>query len=237
MGDVGFEITSSYGKKETVRLYEGMPQESDRAGGSFSVRGVTSGASYMSQEEYTALRQVYREWGKGDASSVRQELKKKRKALRDHQKNEPKERLEPKFQTWLTEYQTLLQAYGTFCAEHHVLLLQQMEKVKNAPEAANGNGRGYVPEWQSHWVMDESTEKYLEAMAESLNMQEEYQEGALMMKGHAGTGKDVLVKMYCERTHRPYFAMDCSKWTTEFELSEDIRLDSKEGASFSQVGR
>jgi MoxR-like ATPase len=32
-------------------------------------------------------------------------------------------------------------------------------------------------------------------------------------------------------TNRPYFAIDGTKWTTEFELSEDVMLESKDGAS------
>lgn len=51
------------------------------------------------------------------------------------------------------------------------------------------------------------------------------------MKGHAGSGKDVLVKMFANRTNRPYFTIDCSKWTTEFELSEDVVLEAEDGAS------
>jgi len=57
------------------------------------------------------------------------------------------------------------------------------------------------------------------------------QEGMLNLIGHAGTGKDVRLKMFCSLTNRPYFAIDGTKWTTEFELSEDVVLESKEGAS------
>jgi MoxR-like ATPase len=70
-------------------------------------------------------------------------------------------------------------------------------------------------------------------MAQALRMQGDLQEGILDLKGHAGTGKDVLVKMFCQRTNRPYFSVDCSKWTTEFELSEDVVLEAKDGASYT----
>ena len=53
----------------------------------------------------------------------------------------------------------------------------------------------------------------------------------LNLKGHAGTGKDVLIKMFCARTNRPYFSTDCTKWTTEFELAEDVVLEAKDGAT------
>ena len=68
-------------------------------------------------------------------------------------------------------------------------------------------------------------------MAKASKMQLDLQEGLLNLKGHAGTGKDVLVKMFANRTNRPYFAIDCSKWTTEFELSEDVVLEAEDGAS------
>ena len=37
--------------------------------------------------------------------------------------------------------------------------------------------------------------------------------------------------MFSNLTNRPYFATDCTKWTTEFELSEDIVLEAEGGAS------
>ena len=70
-------------------------------------------------------------------------------------------------------------------------------------------------------------------MAISLKMQLDLQEGMHGLKGHAGTGKDVLIKMFCSQTNRPYFGFDCSKWTTEFELSEDVILEAKDGASYT----
>ena len=39
------------------------------------------------------------------------------------------------------------------------------------------------------------------------------------------------MKMFSNRTNRPYFSTDCTKWTTEFELSEDVMLESKDGAT------
>ncbi|MFH1012154.1 MAG: MoxR family ATPase, partial [Candidatus Peregrinibacteria bacterium] len=110
-------------------------------------------------------------------------------------------------------------------------LLSRMDRVAEAPETEYANGKGYVPKWQNHWVSDPDTESKLEEMAEILEMQHELQEGCMLLKGHAGTGKDVLVKMFCERAKRPYFAIDCTKWTTEYELGEDITLESKDGAS------
>ncbi len=63
------------------------------------------------------------------------------------------------------------------------------------------------------------------------SIKKDLHEGVLNLKGHAGTGKDVLIKMFANRTNRPYFAIDCTKWTTESDLSEDITLTSKDGAT------
>ena len=79
--------------------------------------------------------------------------------------------------------------------------------------------------------MDPQTETDLEEMAKALKMQLDLQEGLVNLKGHAGTGKDVRMKMFCALTNRPYFGIDGTKWTTEFELSEDVMLESKDGAS------
>jgi len=79
--------------------------------------------------------------------------------------------------------------------------------------------------------MDPQTEDDLSDMAEALKMQLDLQEGLVNLKGHAGTGKDVRIKMFSALTNRPYFGIDGTKWTTEFELSEDVMLESKDGAS------
>jgi MoxR-like ATPase len=53
----------------------------------------------------------------------------------------------------------------------------------------------------------------------------------LLLKGHAGTGKDVRLLMFAAMTNRPYFSFDCTKWTTESDLSEDLVLEAVDGAS------
>ena len=132
---------------------------------------------------------------------------------------------------WQEEYKAKLQEYATFAAENHISLLRRIDQIKSEPEVEYTNGKGFIPEWQSHWVMDRQTETDLEEMAKALKMQLDLQEGLVNLKGHAGTGKDVRIKMFSSLTNRPYFGIDGTKWTTEFELSEDVMLESKDGAS------
>ena len=160
-------------------------------------------------------------------------MNEKRQALKDwYSQRQPRgERDTHDDDQWGAKYRELLQDYAKFSAENHILLLSRVDQLRQAPETEFANGSGYIPEWQSHWTVDETTEHYLEEMAKASKMQLDLQEGLLNLKGHAGTGKDVLVKMFANRTNRPYFAIDCSKWTTEFELSEDVVLEAEDGAS------
>ncbi len=233
LGDIGIIEINSRGKLEKQRLYEGMQDEDEWRYGSVSYRGEYVFPSYLTQAEYRKLKQEYADWNKGDGSKLKQELNEKRGALKDwyKQRQKPGERDPHNDDQWGGKYRELLQDYATFSAEHHILLLTRIDQMRNAPETEFANGSGYVPEWQSHWTVDEDTEGYLEGMAQASKMQLDLQEGLLNLKGHAGTGKDVLVKMFCNRSNRPYFAIDCSKWTTEFELSEDVVLEAEDGAS------
>ena len=147
------------------------------------------------------------------------------------QRQKPDEREAGPDEEWQKQYRQKLEVYSKYYAEHNISLLKRVDQVAGEPQIEETNGKGSVPEWQSHWVVDGETEKNLEKMAQVFQMQLTLHEGLLNLKGHAGTGKDVAVKMFAARTNRPYFATDCSKWTTEFELSEDVALESKDGAS------
>ena len=109
--------------------------------------------------------------------------------------------------------------------------MKQIERISNANDPEHENGKGAVPAWSNHWVIAPEDEKMLEEMSDDFKMQLRNQEGILNLVGHAGTGKDVLMKIFANSTNRPYFAFDCSKWTTEFELSEDIVIEAEGGAS------
>ena len=233
LGDIGIMEINSRGKLEKKRLYENMQDEDEWRYGAVSYRGEYVFPSYVSQAEYRKLKQDYGDWSKGDASKIRQGLNEKRQALKDwYSQRQPRgERDTHDDDQWGAKYRELLQDYAKFSAENHILLLSRVDQLRQAPETEFANGSGYIPEWQSHWTVDETTEHYLEEMAKASKMQLDLQEGLLNLKGHAGTGKDVLVKMFANRTNRPYFAIDCSKWTTEFELSEDVVLEAEDGAS------
>lgn len=232
LGDVGVAITNSRGEKERVKLYEGIINEDDLRYGSVSYKGEYF-SSYISQAEYRKIKEDYVNWNKGESSEIRKRRSEKRQALREWYGKRQKigERDNENDKAWKEKYQELLKDYGKFCTERHILLLSRIDQLRKAPETEFPNGSGYVPEWQNHWTSDNHTEHYLEEMAKSLKMQLNLQEGILNLRGHAGTGKDVLVKMFCARTRRPYFTIDCSKWTTEFELSEDVVLEAEGGAS------
>lgn len=232
-GDLGIMEINSRGKLEKKRLYEGMQNEDEWRYGSVSYRGKYVFPSYVSQSDYRKMKQDYADWSKGDASTIQQALNKKRELFhQQYKQRQPRNERDADIDDrWNTRYRELLDDYATYASEHHVLLLARIDQLRKAPETEFANGAGYVPEWQSHWTTDETTEQYLEEMAKASKMQLDLQEGLLNLKGHAGTGKDVLVKMFCNRANRPYFAIDCSKWTTEFELSEDVVLEAEDGAS------
>lgn len=241
-GDVSLRIEAPDGEVKTVHLFEGMGNESDWRYGGVEIQGVETPATYMTQSDYRELRKNYRKWGTAEnPGPLRQELAEKYKVLKDHLKKRPQDRDDEgkkvqegdEFNAWHEAAQKLVEEFAYFRSENHIALLRRLERVQNVPsevEETNGlNGKGFVPGWSPHWTMDRQTEEYLEDMAKYLQMQSDLQEGVLNLSGHAGTGKDVLVKMFCNRTNRPYFAFDCSKWVTEFELSEDMTMDSEEG--------
>lgn len=233
LGDIGIMETNSKGKTEINRLFEGMLRENEWRYGSVSYRGEYVPSSYMTQAEYRKIKQDFADWNKGDTSKIRKGLQEKKAALLNWYKSrQPKHSRElDKDKVWAERFRVLLNEYAVYVAENYILLLSRVDRIRNSPETEFANGSGYVPEWQSHWTLDETTEQYLEEMAKSSKMQLDLQEGLLNLKGHAGTGKDVLVKMFCNMTNRPYFSIDCSKWTTEFELSEDVVLEAEDGAS------
>lgn len=233
MGDISFRITNSEGKKSFVRLFESRADESDWRLGQESFRGGDMMPSYVSGADFKKFKQCFIDWQRGAKSNIRKQYEEERKALHEHFKKRPKPQDEkPVDETaWKKRYLELLKEYTDFHHDHFIPHMFEAEKILSMPEPEYTNGKGLVPKWQSHWVLDPQTETYLEEMAQELKGQQKLQESLLLLKGHAGTGKDVLVKMFCERTRRPYYAIDCSKWTTEFELSEDIQYEAEDGAT------
>ncbi len=233
LGDVSLSIRTSAGKVEKVRLYEGWQDENEWRLGLLTYRGESIPPSYLTAKEFKDIRKEYGDWSQGEKSNLRKELQEKRGVLKEVYSRRQKvgERTPDIDGTWQEEYKAKLQEYATFAAENHISLLRRIDQIKSEPEVEYTNGKGFIPEWQSHWVMDPQTETDLEEMAKALKMQLDLQEGLVNLKGHAGTGKDVRIKMFSSLTNRPYFGIDGTKWTTEFELSEDVMLESKDGAS------
>lgn len=233
LGDVAVNIKTSTGKVENVRLYEGWQDENEWRLGLLTYRGESLPPSYVTAADYKTIRKEYSDWSSGERSKLHTELQEKRDALKEIYSRRKKigERTPQVDSPLQEEYKQKLQEYATFVADHHIPLFKRIDRIVAEPEVEYTNGKGYVPEWQSHWVNDPQTEKDLEDMAKALKMQLDLQEGILNLKGHAGTGKDVRIKMFCALTNRPYFGIDGTKWTTEFELSEDVMLESKDGAS------
>ncbi len=247
-GDVAVNIRGSVGKIENVRLYEGWQDENEWRLGLLSYRGEAIPPSYVTAAEYKTIKKEYADWSQGERSKLQKELQEKRDALKEIYARRQKigerpfvvdETGKKKYtdDVWQKEYDDKLKEYAAFVAEHHIPLLKRIDQIKAEPEIEYTNGKGFVPEWQSHWVMDPQTEADLEEMAKNLKMQLDLQEGILNLMGHAGTGKDVQVKMFCSMTNRTYFGIDCTKWMTEFELSEDVILEAEKGGFMPQTVR
>lgn len=233
LGDVSISIRTSSGEVEKVRLYEGWQDENEWRLGLLTYRGESIPPSYLTAKEFKGVKKGYEDWSQGEKSKLRKELQEKRDELKEvySRRQKIKERTPDVDGIWQEEYKAKLQEYATFIVENHIPLLRRIDQIKSEPEVEYTNGKGFIPEWQSHWVMDPQTETDLEEMAKALKMQLDLQEGLVNLKGHAGTGKDVRIKMFSSLTNRPYFGIDGTKWTTEFELSEDVMLESKDGAS------
>lgn len=241
-GDVQLVMKMPDGSSKTVRLYEDLVSEDELRLGLGSYRGKDIKPSYLTGAEFKSFKKDYTEWFK-NKSKLRAEREKLRQVMSDLYKQRKEARIALGSKTapvsaerlddaaWQVEYKAALEKYAEFCAEHRVVLLERIEAVESGLSEVHTNGKGYVPEWQGHWVTDVDTDKSLAQMAEALKMQLELHEGVLNLYGHAGTGKDVLVKMFCARTKRTYFSTDCTKWTTEFELAEDVMLEARDGAT------
>jgi len=230
MGDIGVRLLTSYGRTIIRRLFEGEENEDELRYGLQAFHGVKMPASYMDRKQYMAFQRAYNRWMQKH-SELRRKLAEKKKAIDEHNTKKPADKTSPEFSEWATEAKRLYRESAEFYAKNFIALLRRIDRIRELPEEEYENGKGIVPEWQMHWVDDPETEMHLANMAKKLAMQDKLKEGCLLLKGHAGTGKDVLIKMFCERARRQYFAMDCTKWTTEFELSEDIILESRDGAS------
>ncbi len=228
-GDVVFAVTDQKGEKNKVGPYEGWTDEHEWRLGLHALRGQSTPPSYMTAEEFRNVKKQYSAWESG---TLKKEYETRRQELATIYATREKvgKRSADKETLWKTMYQAKLRDHAEFLAKNHISLFRRADAVRESDEV-DTNGKGFVPSWQSHWVVDPDTEYNLERMAETFKMQLDLREGVLNLDGHAGTGKDVLMKMFSNRTNRPYFSTDCTKWTTEYELSEDVVLEAKDGAT------
>ncbi len=242
-GDLAITIMKTDGEKEVVRLFEGLKNEDDWRYGGYSSKGKDLDSTYVQQSDYVELRKKWADWSKGSASQLRAELDRLRKAMEDLYETRPDPltrkagNIDPEWEkngVKYNEYKKLLEEYANFCVNNSIHILRRLDQVINNPaEEVHENGKGIVPDWSPHWVVAPEDEKTLEKLALNFKMQLENQEGIVNLKGHAGTGKDVLMKIFANRTRRPMFSFDCSRWTTEVELSEDLQLEAENGATKS----
>jgi hypothetical protein len=232
-------VTSADGKDTaTIDMWKDAGRNADslRMGAS-TYRGAEIPASIMSVADYKKFKADLTDWNRGTVLSAlrlkEHDLRMALHALHDQRKSVvPGSGLQQMDDAWKARYQAAYDELAKFCSEHHIALLRHIDRVRAQTKVGNAPKKlGGVPEWQPHWVLDGDTENILEQMAVALKMQSRLKEGLLNLKGHAGTGKDVLVKMFCSLAQRPYFAFDCSKWTTEYELAEDVQLVAVDGVT------
>jgi hypothetical protein len=227
LGKVMLNATMANVTMGTVDLWRDMGADADTIRlGLASYRGKDIPPSVMTGTQYKDFQKKAADWNKGTVSPLRKTYKDLRAKLRDTYKSRNTDA------NWRETYKQLLEEYADFCTKNHIVLLRQMEKVSKQLEAGEAaQSIGAVPKWAAHWVMDGETEKMLGQLAGASKMELALQEGVVNLKGHAGTGKDVLVKMLCHLSNRPYFAFDCTKWTTEYELAEDVQLVAVDGVT------
>ncbi|MBI4232288.1 AAA family ATPase [Candidatus Peregrinibacteria bacterium] len=235
MGHIGFRIITKSGEERYLRLWEDLGQSEGKFELGRKAKAVSP--SKVSYAKFEEIEEAYKDWVKPRS--------KRKKALKEKQM-ELKQELEKLYQlktssmseTELEEWQEkrdeLVKGYVDFYRQNDVVILKRIEKlIKNPTLEEETNGAGFVQKWKNHWVRDPETEADLEKMAKLFKQQLDQQEGCLNLIGHAGTGKDLRIAMFSALTHRPLFSIDCTKWTTEYELSEDFTLETENGASYT----
>ena len=235
-GDIGLYIRNADGRTEKVRLFESLPDEDLYRFGLTTSKQIPVPRSYMTMEEFREFRKKYLDWNSGNPDSIKKRFEQARQAMKDHYKKRPEDHGGKTHMEWRQRYGELSDQYLRILKDEPVALLRRIDAIVNAPETEYPNGKGYVPEWQSHWTLDSHTVSNLERMARELRMQMELNAGMLDLIGHTGTGKDVLVRILAckDFANRPLFITDCTKWTTEAELAEDIFLGTTpEGGTFT----
>ncbi len=230
MGDIGITITNEKGELTQERLWgdTGIEQEF-RLGADSKGEEITPG--YLPRKQYKHISRLLNEWmNGGNVKKEHDDLRTRLKAkyAEKNERTEPSEEHpegELKNPEWKQQYTTLYKQYAEFCAQNFIPHLRQAERKLNEINSSEPVYINGVPKLNPSWVIGEEEQGYLEDIAERFQMQADRQEGMLMLKGHTGTGKDVLLQVFAHHTNRSYFSFDCSKWTTEADLGEEILLE------------
>ena len=95
--------------------------------------------------------------------------------------------------------------------------------------------RAFIPEWDPNWVLDEWTLDYLGQIAAWMNIQSSENIGGIILTGHAGVGKDVLIKMICAMLRRPMYILPGGKSMDDRSLFFEQEFNSIDGGTQSDV--
>lgn len=232
LGNIGVKIIDSTGKVKTVRLFEGKPSETDWQIGLYRKAGVPIPPTIMLKDSFLKLRQDSEDWNRPN-SHLKAEYVKLKKQVLEHLQKRPRlnQRTTP-YQdnpVWRSELEALNQEYAQFVVDHHILFLDRIDQIQREPLPAVTNGKGLVAKWNTSWTRDEYTEEKLVEIVKYMKIQLAQEKGLILLEGHAGTGKDVCIDMISSLLERPLFSYNCSKWTTEEDLTEVLLLESFEG--------
>jgi len=227
-GDISIIIKSPNDPDRTIRLFEGLSSEDEHRFGLKEYENYGAVSSYMTIKEYKIFKKSLKEWNNG---TLKQKLEQLKANMGEHAQTQPENKESDEYTEWQKTMSHIMEEFTKFNINNHIFLLKRIDEIKNSPPVEDKQVEAEVPKWATHWTLDNTTEKYLGTITEEFSRQLKQKEGALLLTGHAGTGKDVLVKMFCYMSNRKYFAFDCTKWTTEFELGEDVQLVSENGAT------
>lgn len=240
MCELFYKVTDENGKVQEIPMHADDPLKYGRYNEAFR-EGETYFPSHLrmgnARKMLSSVKTMESKKG-GDVKRKYEEFRAKIKELNKKIKEIKKEN-DGNWDNLKKERADLGKEYVTFLHESGLygwFKLKALEKRCHRGEDPKGSmGQGRIPAWEPYWIVDKATEESLEKFAAMANMQVALKEGMTSLEGHSGTGKDVLVQMFAHKTKRPLYSFDCSKWTTEFDLSQDVTLESEGGASFTKM--
>ena len=130
-----------------------------------------------------------------------------------------------KIEQGLSELSSLYQRFPQIV---HFIRADQVES--NARSANKLNPwEDHLVDFSPHWRIDQQAEESLVQMTELFIQQERLGQGMVVLDGPAGTGKDILIRIWCAKTKSPLYSFDCTKWTTEKELTQKVTVTLENG--------